>query len=210
MNAAIGYADLLQGAADQAAAVAGDARQHDHRDRTERGTLVDAEDVGAGERVAGEGLGQGAGQAERQADQDRDQGLGEPQLHHDEPLAGVATAEERRDHVRHRDLEVTHGEVDRDEHGQDDEAEDGDEAGADRDQPRGGTDAQRVGQGGGGLADRRTRAHIRTIRLRRTSTMKTGPPTSAITMPTCSSAGRTTTRPMTSATTRKIPPISAE
>ena len=49
------------------------AGEHDDGDRAERGTLGDAEDVGAGQRVAGEGLGQRAGQAERGADQDRDQ-----------------------------------------------------------------------------------------------------------------------------------------
>jgi hypothetical protein len=40
--------------------------------------------------------------------------------------------------------------------------------------------------------------------------MNTGPPIAAMTMPTCSSPGRTSTRPITSATSSRIGPMSIE
>ena len=92
-----------------------------------------------------------------------------------------------RDDVGDRDLEVAEGEVERDQHAQHDQADDRDDRPA-----RTGTshDAAPTRTAGWRCTwPIRTVAHIRTIRVRRTRAMKTGPPISAITMPTCSSAG---------------------
>ena len=53
-------------------------------------------------------------------------------------------------------------------------------------------------------------SHSRTIRILRTSTTNTGPPISAITIPTWSSAGLTIRRPMMSAPVSSRPPSNAE
>ena len=69
--------------------------------------------------------------------------LGQAQLHDDEPLAGVAAAEQRAHHVGHGDREVADREVHRDQGDEDDQADDADESGPQRHQPRHRADPQR-------------------------------------------------------------------
>ena len=76
------------------------------RNRPDRGALGDAEDVGGGQRVAGEGLEQRAGQAEGRADQRADDDPRRPQLEHDEGLRRRRRADQRAQHVADADRVV--------------------------------------------------------------------------------------------------------
>ena len=67
---------------------AGRAEDHDGRDCGRAGTVADADDVRAGQRVAEHGLEERAGEPERDADHGADHRAGKFVLHHDEAGAG--------------------------------------------------------------------------------------------------------------------------
>ena len=80
---------------------------------------------------------------------------------------------------------------------------------ADDDRPRPHPQRDRLADAQDAPRDRE-RAHSCAIRFRRTSAMNNGVPTTAIITPAGSSPGRTTTRPITSATSISAPPSTAE
>jgi hypothetical protein len=171
----------------EAAEHAGAARrpaEDDRRDRTDRGALGDAEDVGGGQRVAGEGLEQCAGDPEGQADERADDDPGRPQLQDDELLGVLAEPDQGAQDVGQADREVAAAEADRA------EQDDGD-GGAERHDhlppahPAG--DRPDADDGLPGLANavrglRRAACelgHVLASRRRRISAMKNGAPISA-------------------------------
>src|SRR5690606_24954911 len=133
-----------------------------------------------------------------------------PQLEDDELLALLAPAEEHREHVGDGDRVLAAADVRRHaEHEHRDAEQEHEHVPRPPDQ----RDAPRAEGGAAGhpvhgpVEDGH---QIATIFRRCTSQTKNGPPMSASTIPTCSSPGRTTTRPMTSATSSSAPPASAE
>ena len=142
--------------------------------------------------------------AERDADQDRAEHARQPQVADDELRARVAAARQRADHVARRDRELARSDRDhrqREQSTREDRADARPAAGAraarrPADAPRAvAVDAALTGAA---------------IRLRRTSAMNTGVPSTAIITPAGSSLGRTITRPITSATSSSAAPSTAE
>ncbi len=85
----------------------GRAVEHDdHQHRAGGRPGVDPDDVGAGQRVAGDALEDGARQAEGGADEQGDEAAGEPQGADDEVGVLAAPSDEGADHVAERDREV--------------------------------------------------------------------------------------------------------
>ena len=181
--------------------------------RGEARAARDAEDVGARERVAQGGLEERTAEPERRArddrggharqaqPQDHELGLRRPLAdeggeHVADPEAGGAEqqrggrgreGQERGDRDDGRRATVPARPAGRDPHGE----------GVDR--ARSGPRASTAGRGG----------HSDAPFVRRTRAMSTGAPTIAATMPASSSAGATTTRPMTSAASSTIAPSTA-
>ena len=115
-------------------------------------------------------------------------------------LAGIALADDRRQHVAERERVVAGRDADDRDRERRDQQAGADDGGA-------AEDAQRHAVAWGAQRERR---HSWAIRLCRTSAMNTGAPISAVTMPTSSSEGRTTTRPITSAVISRIGAKTAE
>jgi hypothetical protein len=171
----------------------GAVQHHDDEQRAGRRALAEADDVGAAQRVAGDGLEGGPRHAQRGADQQRHHDPRQPQLPHDEVLARGAVPGEGAQHVGRRDVVVPRADED-DARGQGDEQQpDPDEGGPPVEAQREG--AARAAQHGPGVLGA---VHSSAVLPRRTRAMKTGPPRTAVTMPTWRSAGRASSRPSTS------------
>lgn len=170
--------------------------QDDDRDGGQRRSAGDADDVRRDERVARDQLEDGASQAERGTGEQGGQRAREPEVEDDEAGGRVARAGEGREHVERRDGELP----ERDAHRQREQrrGRDGEQHAQDPD-----VEPQRCRPAPHGHPPP---AHSATILRRRTSQMKNGAPSSAVTIPTSSSAGRATTRPSTSAARSRTAP----
>ena len=141
---------------------------------------------------------------ERGADEHGGQRAGEPQLADDEVGVRAAEPEDRRHAPRERDREV----ADRDRHAERDESDRRERRPTQRLRARVRTVCASRGPGRSSATEVAARrsgvgtigGHSSASFRRRTRATKNGAPITAVTMPTCSSPGRATTRPMMSET----------
>src|SRR5690606_36410874 len=195
------------------------ADHEDHDERARVGAGAEPDDVGAAERVAGDRLEDRAARAERRAEHESEEGARQAPLHDDEAHRSVHGAHERVEHLRHAervvarrqrdDAEREPDERERRAHRERPHVEPEAHAPAERpDDARGAAEAAAVPSAVGHARARGHRvpdgrAHSPLAEERRTSATSTGAPTNAVTMPTCSSPGETTTRPTTSDTSSR-------
>ncbi len=205
-------ATAATGTATSAPSAPGGAEDHAGH-RGDGRPLVDAEDVGAGQAVARDALRDRPREPERRADGEADEAAGQPPV--DDHCALELRAPAREDT---HDLDGAHGKL------PDAEAEHPHQRAGGEQHRNGahrarlvadpcGTEDEKSSLAGLGCASHARRARHAchdslTASRWRTSHTKAGAPTSAMTMPACSSPGRMTTRPKTSAESSRQAPAS--